>query len=72
MAPGAVTMAIEDADFSVDGPRRAAVAVAVESDGLDKILMAVLPYLEPGGLVHCGRFWQQGRRHVESQPKYGP
>jgi hypothetical protein len=41
-SPCAVLVAVEDADLAVDGPCRAAVAVAVESDGLYEILVAVL------------------------------
>ena len=41
-APGAVPVAVEDADLAVDGAGRAAVAVGVEGHCLDEVLVAVL------------------------------
>jgi len=50
-------MAIEDTDLAVYGSRSAAIAVAVEGDGLNKIL-AVPRDLELGRLTQRGGFWQ--------------
>lgn len=66
-APGTILVAVEDADLAVDGARGAAVAVAVEGDGLDEVLVAMAqdglvagPVVggrrvgeEGGGLGHC-------------------
>lgn len=43
-SPDAVFEAIEDAYLAIDGACCTSVAVAVERDGLDQILVAVLHY----------------------------
>lgn len=64
-APCAVAMAVEDADLAVDGAGCAAVAVGVECDGLDEVLVAVLEIEVEGGLLFAGRGGYRGR-HVRT------
>lgn len=48
-------MPVEDANLAVDGSRGAAVAVGVEGDGLDEVLVAVLEIEVEGLLFGAGR-----------------
>lgn len=67
-APSAVLMAIKDTNLAVDRPSRAPIAMAIECDGLHKVLMAVLVNgVEAGTVVggrrvdqKCGRFGHGG------------
>lgn len=53
-APGAVLVAVEDADLAIDGTGGAAVAVGVEGYGLDEVLVAVLEVQVEGGFLFVG------------------
>ena len=59
-APGAVLVAVEDADPAVDGARREAVAVGVERDGLDQVPVAVLKVEIERRLAVAGRRRDRG------------
>lgn len=59
-APGAVLVAVEDADFAIDGAGCAAVAVGVEGDGLHEVLVAVLEVEVEALLVVHGRLGERG------------
>lgn len=62
-APDAVLVAVEDPDLAVDGAGCAAVSVAVKSNGLDEVLVAVpQDQVALGPIIHCGR-GRQRRRH---------
>lgn len=66
-SPGAVFEAVEDANLAVDGACGAPVAVAVEGDSLDQILVAMLhDKLKLSPFLHDGRFTQEWR-HFRSR-----
>ena len=57
MPPESVLMPVEHPNFSIDGSRRATIAVAVEGDGLDKILVPVrIDQVEIRAIVYHRRF----------------
>ena len=66
-APCAVLVPIEYADLAVDGAGGAAVAVGVEGDGLDEVLVAVLEVEIEGGLVVGGGGRDQSSSHVSAE-----
>ena len=70
-SPAAVLVSVEDADLAVDGARRAAVAMAIEGNCLDKVLVAVLEdVFEPEMVVDHRRVVQKGRRFGHFGQKY--
>ena len=56
MAPDSIAMAIEDAYLAIYGPSGAAVAIAIERNRLNKILVAVLRDLILDWLIEQGGF----------------
>lgn len=53
--PDAVLVAVEDADLSVDRSCRAPVAIGVEGDGLNQVLVPVADEVEVGALINGRR-----------------
>ncbi len=61
VSPYAVLVAVEDADLPIDRTRGTAIAVAVEGDGLDKVLVAVPDNVKASPLVNAGRIVEEWR-----------